>query len=178
MLPEPDAITAGASPARPARKCLECGKPVEQSGKGRERLFHDACRQAHANRRAVRGKAIMSLLQAWRVDRGGTPVAKASFREVCEMLDTFNSEDYEAGRARATDHAATLLEQGSFVDRRAVSLVCTRKHQGCHGKHRAPFAARGMNDARRAAKADGWDTTPGKEACPNCRDDTALVARA
>lgn len=177
MTPNNTANSADARPARPAHVCPECGKPVAQTGKGRERIFHDECKQAHANRRAVRGKSIMTLLQAWRVDRGSGPVAQAAFREVCAMLDTFNSEDHEAKRPRATVHARKLLEQGSFIDRRAVTLTCTQGHQGCHGKHRAGFAARGMNDARRATGADGWLTTPGKEACPNCRDDNVLVAK-
>lgn len=171
-------IAADASPARPKAICPECGEPVIQSGKGRERIFHDECKQAHANRRAVRGKSIMTLLQAWRVDRGSGPVAQAAFREVCSMVDTFNAEDHEARRPRATVHAKALLAQGSYVDRRAVYLTCTQRHKGCHGKHRAPFAARGMNDARRAAAKDGWDTTPGRDACPNCRDDNALVVKA
>jgi endogenous inhibitor of DNA gyrase (YacG/DUF329 family) len=179
MAPNEPNNCAGARPAATMRDCLECGKPVQQTGKGRERLFCcEAHKQAHANRRAVRGKAVMTLLQAWRVDRGSTAVAKAAFREVCEMVDTFNAEDFEARRPRATEHAKSLLAQGSFIDRRAMTLTCTAGHQGCHGKHRAPFAARGLNDARRAARADGWDTAPGREACPNCRDDNALVAAA
>lgn len=171
--------SAAARPAPVKHVCPECGDPVPQTGKGRARVFcSEAHKQAHKNRRVVRGAAVMSLLQAWRVDRGSGDVARAAFQQVCEMVDTFNAEDHEAGRPRATVHARALLEQGSFIDRRAVALVCTQKHQGCHGKHRAKFAARGTNDARRAAKADGWLTDPGNETCPNCRDDLGPVAKS
>lgn len=179
MTPETPANALAQPLTRRGHVCPECGEPVILRGKGRERVFcSDAHKQAHKNRRVVRGAPIMSLLQAWRVDRGKGPVAQEAFREVCAMLDTYNGEDHEAGRPRATVHARTLIEAGSFVDRRAMTLACAQRHQGCHGKHRAPFAARGMNDARRAAAKDGWDTTPGREACPNCRDDNGLVVKA
>lgn len=159
--------------------CPECSGPVAQSGKGKRRVFcSEAHKQAHANRRAVRGKAAIALAQAWRIDRGGGETAREAFRQFVALLDEFNLEDREQGRARADVYARTLIEQGDVRDRRNVSITCTKGYQGCHSKHRAAYACPSINDARRAAIAAGWNVEHGSEACPNCREDIKLERRA
>lgn len=179
MTPNKPAITADASPARPQRLCPECLEPVAQRGKGKPSVFCcDEHREAHKNRRTVRGKRLVAIAQAWRVDRGSGQVAQACLQQMCMMLDQFNAEDLEAGRMRASDYVMTDGMRESAQDRQKAVLHCSQRHQGCHGKHRPGFGRCNMSDARRAAKADGWNVTPGREACPNCRDDNALVAAA
>lgn len=159
-------------------RCPECDAPVEQPRTGRARIFcNEAHKQAHANRRAVRGKSIMSLLQAWRVDRGRTPVAREAFAAMVEMVDTFNSEDLDQGRGRANVHARHLLDQGNYRDRRSVHLVCTKGFQGCERRSRAPFNCGYLEEARRHAREAGWIVERGNETCPNCRDDNKLENR-
>jgi hypothetical protein len=153
-------------------KCPECGSIVPQPSRGRARTFcdnNDVCKQAHANRRAVRGKALVSLAMAWRVDRGSGGTAKAAFSQMCEMLDAWNAEDREANRPRADLYADMLLDMGNFRDRRTSHVQCTRRFQGCLKRSK-----RGGVDpsyARSHACAEGWSVEPGKETCPNCLDD-------
>lgn len=173
---------AAPAPAPAAAVCPECGGEVVQPKRGRARTFcqknGDGCKQAFRNRLAVRGKAAVALAQAWRIDRGTGATAKEAFRQFVALLDEFNAEDREAGRGRADVYARSLLSQGDVRDRRNLHLVCTKRYQGCERKHRAPYACDTMATARRAARADGWDTTPGSEACPNCREDVVLERRA
>lgn len=158
--------------------CPECGQPVTSAGKGRARVFcSEAHKQAHANRCAARGKALIKAAMAWRVNRGSGDVAKFAMAEMCAMLDRFAEEDRLAGRMRADDYFAHVTDfqfqnpiwSGKYMDRmnagarkRATMVTCTRGFQGCEGT--AP------------AGTEGWQASPAT--CPNCRDDNALVARA
>jgi len=53
-----------------------------------------------------RGRVAMPLALAWRIKRGGGPVAKAAFQELCAYLDHCNAEDRTAGRPPMVDHVA------------------------------------------------------------------------
>lgn len=100
--------------------CPNCGgEVVRRSDRGPMPTFCSAtCKQEHANRHIVEGRAVIALLKAWRIDRAQGPIAKAAFSELNKILDTFNAQDREAGRPRADLYAAKLLDDGrAFHDR-------------------------------------------------------------
>lgn len=102
------------------RVCPNCGGDVvRKSARGPFPTFCSAeCKREHGNRMIVEGRAVIGLLKAWRIDRAGSPTAKAAFAEVNRILDTLNAQDREAGRPRADLYAAKLLADGrSFHDR-------------------------------------------------------------
>lgn len=112
----PLAAPASAGAAKPAPapqplSCAECGQEMPPGKRGgRQKVFcSERCKTANGNRAALRGKALVRLAQAWRVDRGGTDIAKIAFAEMTAMLDQWNAEDREAGRIRADKHVAAMI---------------------------------------------------------------------
>lgn len=107
-----------------ARKpvCTHCGgalppRPEKQRGP-RKQYCSDACKKARSHQRLVRGSAVIEWAQAWRRNRAQGPVATAAFAQLCQILDQFNAEDFEAGRPPADLAAARMLIGGSmFFDR-------------------------------------------------------------
>lgn len=92
------------------RICPECGADVPQGTRGRPRIF--CCpehKRAFNNRALSDGAAALAFLKAWRVDRGSGEIAKASLQRLCQMVDSFNEADREAGRPRADLYAAKLI---------------------------------------------------------------------
>jgi endogenous inhibitor of DNA gyrase (YacG/DUF329 family) len=89
------------------RTCPECGTEFNALGKqGKPRTFcSNPCKQAHANRRTVRGKALMTAAQAWRKSRGAGEFGKFLFGEVTAMIDHWNAEDLAAGRMDPVEYA-------------------------------------------------------------------------
>ena len=102
--------------------CPECGAPVQRrSTRGPFPTFCGAlCKKARANRRLLRGSAVIEFLQAWRADRGSGEIAKAAFAQLCTIADAYNAEDNAAGRPRADLAAAKILADGT--------LFCDRQH--------------------------------------------------
>lgn len=98
--------------------CPECGtvfEPARQRGKPQV-FCSTAHKEAHAMRRAVRGKKLVALAQAWRKTRN---VTKASpnydfatflFREVTSLIDDWNAEDAEAGRMDPVEYAKLVTK--------------------------------------------------------------------
>ncbi len=82
--------------------CQNCGA-VMAAGKA---FCKPACRAEFHNRMSKRGRVAMPLALAWRSKRGGGPVAKAAFQEMCAYLDHCNAEDKAAGRPAMVDHVA------------------------------------------------------------------------
>jgi hypothetical protein len=103
------------------RVCPECGgEVVRKSARGPFPTYcaDKACKKDRGNRRLVRGAAIIEFAQAWRVNRGSGETAKASFNQMCRILDQFNAEDHAANRPRADLCAAKILADGSlYMDR-------------------------------------------------------------
>lgn len=105
------------------RICPECGgEVVRRSARGPMPTFCSVeCRREHSNRHIVEGRAVIAHLKAWRIDRGSGEIAKASFNEICTIVDGFNAADREAGRPRADLYAAKLLADGRlYIDRQAT----------------------------------------------------------
>ena len=103
--------------------CPECGGAVvRRNARGPFPTFCSAdCKKIRANRRLLRGSAVIELLQSWRIDRGCGEIAKASFAQLCTIVDAFNAEDAAAGRPRADLAAAKILVTGTlFCDRQLV----------------------------------------------------------
>jgi len=101
--------------------CPNCGKAPERKNlRGPAPTYcGPECKREKNNRDLARGAAIVSLAQAWRIDRGTGEIAKGAFAEVCAILDAFNAEDRDAGRPRADFYAAKLLSTGTrYIDRR------------------------------------------------------------
>lgn len=112
MTPLAPESTASVKRAAKLPACPECGQPFTPLGRGRTaRVFcADRCKQAHANRCAARGKALVKVAMGWRVDRGTTPIAKHCFQEMTQMLDAWAAEDHAAGRMRAPDYARLVTD--------------------------------------------------------------------
>jgi hypothetical protein len=105
--------------------CPNCGGPVvRRSTKGPVPTFYDAkgagvCKREHGNRHIVEGRAVIAFLKAWRIDRASGDIAKGSFAQVCQIVDSFNAADAAEKRPRADLYAAKLLRDGSmFIDRK------------------------------------------------------------
>lgn len=101
--------------------CPNCGgQVVRKSERGPRPVYcSTACRKAKGNRDLARGGVIVTLAQAWRINRGQGEVAQAAFAEFVSILDSFNAEDREAGRPRADVAAAKLLDAGfRYMDRK------------------------------------------------------------
>lgn len=100
--------------------CPECGgQVVRRSTRGPKPTFcGPECKRAHGNRHIVEGRAVIAFLKAWRIDRGSGEIAKASFQQLCQIVDQFNTQDRAAGRPRADLYAAKLMEDGRlYMDR-------------------------------------------------------------
>lgn len=101
--------------------CPNCGCQVERkSARGPRPVYCSAeCRKAKSARDLGRGSVLVTLAQAWRINRGSGEVAQEAFREFVSILDSFNAEDAEAGRPRADIAAAKLLDSGfRYIDRK------------------------------------------------------------
>lgn len=101
--------------------CPNCGNPVaRKSERGPRPVYCSTeCRKAKGNRDLARGSVLVTLAQAWRINRGQGPVAQAAFTEFVSILDGFNAEDNEAGRPRADIAAAKMLVTGMrYIDRK------------------------------------------------------------
>lgn len=101
--------------------CPNCGGIVERrNARGPRPVYCSThCQKAKGNRDLARGAAIISLAQAWRINRGSGEVAQAAFSEFVSILDGFNAEDGGAGRPRADLAAAKLLASGfRYIDRK------------------------------------------------------------
>lgn len=94
------------------RRCPECATEFNALGKqGKPRVFCDtACKQTHANRRATRGKSLMTAAQGWRKSRGSGDFGKFLFGEVTAMIDAWNAEDLAAGRMDPVEYAKLAME--------------------------------------------------------------------
>lgn len=102
--------------------CPNCGgEVVRRSNRGPRPTFcSPKCKRDFGNRLIVEGRAVIAYLKAWRIDRGQGNIAKASFGEICSIVDSFNAADREAGRPRADLYAAKLLDTGYlYMDRQA-----------------------------------------------------------
>lgn len=128
------------------RVCPNCGNPspARKSAKGPAPLYCRPeenngrdCKRELANRNTVDAAALLPYLKAWRVDRGSGPIAAASFKRICEMLDDLNDQDRKAKRPRADYHAATLLASNAAP-----------VHELRYGRRKVA-----EHDARQAAKA-------------------------
>lgn len=106
------------------RVCPECGgEVVRRSARGPTPTFcSKECKRAFSNRQLVEGRAVISLLKAWRIDRGSGPIARAAFTEACRILDQFNGQDRADGRPRADLYGAKLL----WTDGRRYMDRCAR----------------------------------------------------
>jgi endogenous inhibitor of DNA gyrase (YacG/DUF329 family) len=106
--------------------CPECGGAVvRRSARGPFPTFCSGeCKRVRANRRLVRGSAVIEFVQAWRLARGSGEIAKASFAQICAIADQFNAEDNAAGRPRADLAASKLIISGT--------LFCDRQHVKNH----------------------------------------------
>lgn len=120
--------TLPALSATTSKPCPECGGAVTKGTRGKARVFcSNECKQAHANRRTVRGKALVAIAQGWRQTRGSGDLGKFLFAEMQQMLDAWNAEDREAGRGRADVYAAQVCEfnptnpqwSSKYMDRKA-----------------------------------------------------------
>lgn len=112
--------------------CTECGGPLPPrapKAKGPGRTYcSDTCKKARNSRRLVRGSAIVEWAQTWRRNRAQGPVAQASFAQLCQILDQFNSEDSAAGRPPADLAAARMLMDGTrYFDRQRRSAARTER---------------------------------------------------
>ena len=161
------------------RNCPECGVELPpHTGRGKRRVFCcDEHKQAHANRRTVRGKALAAVAMGWRKTRGSGELGKYLFSEMTLMLDQWNAEDREAGRMAADDYARTLGDAGlggagRYIDRQVSKVRCVEKHQGCHGT--LGFTGASPEIARRGARGAGWLVDGENVVCPNCRDDNVI----
>jgi hypothetical protein len=105
--------------------CPNCGGDVvRRSTRGPVPTFCDSrgagvCKKEFANRQLVEGRAVISLMKAWRADRGSGEVAKAAFAEAVTILDGFNADDRKAERPHPRLYVAKLLWDGyRFIDRK------------------------------------------------------------
>jgi endogenous inhibitor of DNA gyrase (YacG/DUF329 family) len=120
---EPEKRSARPTIAERAKQmvCPNCGDPViRKSERGPRPVYCSTeCRKAKGNRDLARGSVIVTLAQAWRIDRGQGQIAKTAFAEFVAILDAFNAEDRDAGRPRADLAAAKLLDSGyRYIDRK------------------------------------------------------------
>ena len=100
------------------RICPECGQEFTAAPKkGKPRTFcTDAHKQAHANRRASRGKSLVAMAQAWcrlRSAKKGSEnydLANYFFREVQSMVDEWNAEDKAAERMDPVEYAKLVID--------------------------------------------------------------------
>jgi endogenous inhibitor of DNA gyrase (YacG/DUF329 family) len=99
--------------------CPNCGASTAERAKSAT-FCSDECKIAHYNRHVKEGRAMVAWAKAWRIDRGSGEIAKGALDQLCNIVDTFNREDAEAGRPRADLYAAKLLRGGSlYADRRS-----------------------------------------------------------
>lgn len=94
------------------RRCAECPTTFEvKPSPGKPKAFCSAaCKQAHANRRASRGKSLMTVAQGWRKSRGSGDLGKFLFGEMTAMLDQWNAEDRDAGRLDPVEYAKSAID--------------------------------------------------------------------
>jgi hypothetical protein len=99
------------------RICPECGVEfTPPPARGQQRVFCcDEHKQAHATRKTVRGKSLVSIALAMRKAYSGSrkdPVdaefAKFLYADMMAMLDNWNAEDKAAGRMDPVSYAKTL----------------------------------------------------------------------
>jgi endogenous inhibitor of DNA gyrase (YacG/DUF329 family) len=101
--------------------CPNCGGEVKRKSPHGPRPVYCSteCRKAKGNRDLARGSVIVTLAQAWRINRGSGEVAQEAFKEFVSILDKFNDEDRAEGRPRADIAAAKLLDSGyRYIDRK------------------------------------------------------------
>jgi endogenous inhibitor of DNA gyrase (YacG/DUF329 family) len=113
------------------RICPNCGGPaVRRSPRGPMPPFcSDACKRDHGNRGMSEGRAAIAFLKSWRADRCNGEIAKASFAQLCRIVDQFNAQDFAAHRPRPDLYAAKMLATGTdFMDRQGKkNLADARK---------------------------------------------------
>lgn len=100
--------------------CPNCGEQVvRRAARGKMPTFCTPdCNAAFQARQRYEGRAIVSFVKAWRINRGSGPISSAAFSEMCAMADHFNADDLANKRPRLDLYAAKLLVDGAmFFDR-------------------------------------------------------------
>ena len=162
-------------PAPTVRVCAECGGelPAKKLNRGKPRMFcSDACKQAHGNRMASRGKTLTKVALGWRLARGSGDMGPILFAEMTKMLDTWNEEDRMMGRMRGDDYARFMFDDmptTNYMDRQAARLHCSEGHQGCE-RHSPTTAGVNLNTAKKMARDAGWIVNGNYACCANCKD--------
>jgi hypothetical protein len=119
--------------ARDLRICPNCGGEAKRkAARGPTPTFcSKQCQLDKAKRDMVRGGAIITLAQAWRINRGSGEISKEAFAQLCEAIDTFNAEDAAvAGRPRADLYAGKLIATGT--------KLCDRRRNGANYARKRP----------------------------------------
>lgn len=103
--------------------CPECGLEfTRSSGRGGVKNFcTDQHKRDYQARQMKQGRAIIALAKAWRESRNrkeDRAFGAEALSEMVSIIDSFVSQDREAGRPKTIGYAKRLLKQGRYIDRK------------------------------------------------------------